>query len=187
MIATQIKPDETQTELSKLLQDVHKELIIAHHQAPKPADKKRATLEIGILLVRARAEFSSDKLYGDWVKCNIIEKCDTGIKKPTRQTLYRYQQLAKFTEDLDSFEERFKRCLDVGFTNVYKLVKEEHKGLLGEFQNGAVEAKDLDRKLNPSKYLKQQDNLFVGIKKDLINLSDEQREELLKMLQEIDS
>ncbi|SBO11729.1 hypothetical protein VME0621_03865 [Vibrio mediterranei] len=170
------------SELESLLETINTELNTAHHIAPKPRDKKKATLKIGIALAKAREEFASDKEFGNWCKSDIIEKCPTGIKKATPKTLNRYRKLADFSQEFDEFDKRLELCLSVGFTNIYKLMEGKHEELLKQFREGTIKADDLDRKLNAEKYLKQDTNRFTKLKADIPNLSPKQKEELLELL-----
>ncbi|MEZ9898195.1 hypothetical protein AB4379_12125 [Vibrio breoganii] len=181
--ALQVIDDIAPSSLSTIPQDVITHLTVAHHKAPKQKDKKAAMLKIGILLAEARAEFASDKEFGSWVKSNIIEKCDTNLKKPTNMTLYRYRMLAEFTKGLE-FDEALKLCLTVGFTNVYKLMEDKNRALLKDYREGNIKVEDLDKKLNPAKYIKQQDLVFTGFKKEVANFTESQAEELILLLAE---
>lgn len=175
-----------ETSLDDLCINIHTELEIAHYKstAPKAMDKKSSILKVGMLLLEARKQFSEDKAFGDWCKGNITEKCSTTIKKPTRQSLRRYRLLAEFCSDISEIDKKLKYCLEVGFTNVYKLMESDNSELLKHLREGSIEASDIDKKLNPEKYIKQNTKAFITMKSDVNNLTTEQAEELVKLLTE---
>ncbi len=106
--------------LNTLAADILSNLSIAQFKPENPpsaSEKRAAAFEIGHALKKARKEFEADQDYGDWCRCNIIEKCDTAIP---RMTLLRYRMLAEFTDSLELAE----KC---GFTNIYKMMEDNDR------------------------------------------------------------
>ncbi|MEZ9944463.1 hypothetical protein AB4331_05840 [Vibrio breoganii] len=184
MISHYLPVTAPSTDLELTSFNIHKHLAVAHHKAPKNKDKKAAMLKVGILLAKARAEFASDNDFGKWVGGAITKKCSTEIKKVTRQTLRRYRLLADFSSNLVEFDKKFERCMDVGFSNVYKLMEEKNLELRKQYLDGSINSSEVDRKLHPERYIKQQDLVFTGFKKEVANFTESQAEELILLLAE---